>query len=151
MDLELARGRPGGGLGQPRSDLLANPGQQVQQPALKGRREELDPLETLLPSPAAGSSPVSTAWLAQTARTYASPHTSASDRETGWKGQRAEGPVRLVKGSVMFRCLMSDSRWPPRQHCFLAPKLPPRLGFSIIEHLLQGQETPIFWPHEHCR
>ena len=45
MDLELARGRPGGGLGQPRPDLLANPGQQMEQPALKGRREELNPLK----------------------------------------------------------------------------------------------------------
>ncbi len=48
MGLELARGRPGRCLGQPRPDLLADLGQQLQETALQGLREELDPLESRL-------------------------------------------------------------------------------------------------------
>src|SRR5512143_3026380 len=43
--LKLARGRPRMRFGQPGSDLLTNPRQQLQEAALKRRREELDPLE----------------------------------------------------------------------------------------------------------
>jgi hypothetical protein len=45
MDLEFMRCHPGGSFGQPRPDLLTNAGQQMKQPALKGRREELNSLK----------------------------------------------------------------------------------------------------------
>ena len=46
--LKLVRGGAGRGFGQPRPDLLAHLGQQLQEPALEGLGEELDPLESRL-------------------------------------------------------------------------------------------------------